>query len=61
MKARLFQVLVLLMLTMGFAGSTTAAPPRCNECGAGCYLTYETGWNDCYGSPSNCYRETICR
>lgn len=60
MKARLFQVLLLLVVTMGFAASTAALPPKCNDCGATCTLTYETGWNDCFGSPSNCIRETVC-
>jgi len=60
MKARLVQAFLLLLVSMVFAGSTTALPAACNKCGAGCYLTYEAGWNDCYGSPSNCYRETVC-
>ena len=51
---------LVLLATLGVAPTTQALQDPCDACGAGCYLTYQAGWNDCYGSPSNCYRETVC-
>jgi hypothetical protein len=51
---------IVLLSVLVSAPPVNAAKDPCNECGAGCYRTYEPGWNDCYGSPSNCYRETVC-
>jgi uncharacterized membrane protein len=49
-----------LLSTFVVVPVSEALPDPCDACGAGCYRTYQAGWNDCYGSPSNCYRETTC-
>lgn len=54
-------VLTLVLLsTFAMVFSIEVNKDPCDVRGAGCYRTYQAGRNDCYGSPSNCYRETVC-
>lgn len=51
---------LVLLSTFVVVPSSEAMRDRCNDCGSSCRMDYQTGWNDCGGSPAGCMRVTVC-
>ena len=51
---------LVLLSTVTYVPPADAAKDPCDNCGNSCWKDYQTGWNDCAGSPAGCLRVVVC-